>query len=123
MLLAELPSGAGLNPAPVGSDSRPQAAAAGSGQWLKAISPTPCSFSATNRSCGVDRSIELFFPVLVSRFLAFPELQSNFPGRCDFLAKCVHHINDFHTLKKNKPICITFDGNYSTCIEMIVVHV
>ena len=68
---------------------------------LRAILQTPCSFSATRRSCGVDRSIESFVSILLIIILAFPELQSNFPGRCDFWTKFVRRIV---AVKQNKTI-------------------
>ena len=82
----------------------------GTGQRLSAIPPTPCSFSATRRSCGVDRSMASFFSILLMIFLAFPETQSSFPGRCEFWAHFWHHINDFYALKKQQPISIAKTG-------------
>ena len=88
-------------PAPCGSGSQAQAATVWSAQRLRAILQTPCSFSATRRSCGVDRSIESFVSIPLIRILAFPELQSNFSGRCDFWTKFVRIIV---AVKQNKTI-------------------
>ena len=79
-------------PVPCGSGSQAQAATVWSAQRLRPILQTPCSFSATRRNCGVGRSIGSFVSILLIRILTFPELQSNFPGRCDFWTKFVRYI-------------------------------